>query len=152
MRGWSAETWAALAGVLALALSIFNFSEVRYRRWRNGRRASLEVRFEEFRDHTIKDTFGRASGSTNRSYRFVLKNHGPARATDVNLEMDHDIWKSWLPDGVLPIPLLHPGQEFPLPVGPGFMAHEVPTVVFLEWKDVAGSHRVKTWTAPFRVQ
>lgn len=108
------EVFALFAlGVSVIALAV---------PWWKGRRADLEVRSEEY----------------GGGYRFVVKNHGPARARDVEVGFSDDGQAVKLTlTGMghrTTTPLLHPGEEhhmnYPLNYG-----QEAPEKVVVTWRD-----------------
>jgi hypothetical protein len=101
---------AALGTVIALValgLSVYNFWGTKVQE----RRASLEVRREHLPSRSEFRT----------GHRLVVKNHGPARAQDVRLELldmpsiQED--RPYTPQIFEPIPTLHSGQEFHITLG-----------------------------------
>jgi hypothetical protein len=112
-------------------------------RWRRERRAEVEVRFERF---WRLDTSRLAS-------RFVLKNHGPAWARQVELsrmvdskgqELDLD---SLATSATPPVAQLLPGQEFHIIVEFS-LAESDPMIIDAEWQDRSGSRGAQFITSP----
>ena len=112
-------------------------------RWRRGRQAELEVRFERF---WRLDTSRLAS-------RIVIKNHGPASAWQVALQQLADSkgqqldLDSLATSATPPVAQLLPGQEFHI-LMEFSLAQGDPTSVDAEWQDRSGSRRAKFITSP----
>jgi hypothetical protein len=100
------------------------------RPWWNERRASIEVRFEQYRK-IRGDRVG-------TEHRYVVKNHGPAEVRDLEVTFYREGEPVKLHLGGLnhgtTTPLLHPGEELHMNYAI-MMGERVPEKVVVAWRD-----------------
>ncbi len=122
-----------VAAAVALALSVANFLELR---WRN-RTASLSARWETYKPAPFTSDYQeyrKAAWLSGLNFeRVVVTNYGPAVAHDVRLRVVEgevvDLGRH-----VFPVPLLHSGQEIHAQILKT-AEQEGPRSVELSWKD-----------------
>jgi hypothetical protein len=116
---------------LALVVSIIALLRPWWMDWRHNRKASFEVRNEEYQ---------RPVGwkmEMRHSARFVIKNHGPAIARDVRAEFRQDgqpANTAMFPYGRTDTPLLHVGEEYHIEYSLAAGEGE-PDSVVVTWRD-----------------
>lgn len=115
-----------LTALVAIAISMVALA----RPWWNERKASLEVRSEEYR---------RIRGNrADIGARFVVRNHGPARARGVEVRFFHDgqpvnlALIGWANQAQTP--LLHPGEEYHMNYALTY-GENMPELVVVTWRD-----------------
>jgi hypothetical protein len=117
---------------VALCVSIIALLRPWFLDWRRNRKASFEVRHEQY----DRDWAGR-DGKSDRHTRYVVKNHGPARARDVRVEFRKNGQAYTLSVGGLTrteTPLLHPGEEHHIRYM-GSFSELPPDEVLMTWRD-----------------
>lgn len=135
-----------IAVALGLLSLVFGVVLPAVSRWRRGRQAELEVRFERF---WRPDTSRLAA-------RIVIRNYGPALARRIVLnqlvdtkdqELDLD---SIATSATLPVARLLPGQEFHIIVE-FTLAHGDPRMIDAEWQDGSGPRAARFVLSPHYV-
>lgn len=122
--------------VVALVLSIWSIIEVRLR----SRRAEMSIRFEMC-------TVDQPRGERRQIERLVIKNHGPATASDVEVDVfdrgSELLNPSFLRDHQ-PLPRLHPGQEHHITLSTT-MDEGLPEHAHMRWRDRRGRQDEQFW-------
>jgi hypothetical protein len=119
---WTEGLTTAAAGI-GLALGVWNWASFR----RNALRANPAAVLQEYRPALVHEDkhLAQSAAFFNSFNRVALTNTGPATARNVTAVMfkkGADAPEDWASDGLwhhwLPLPELHPGQTFFLPVIP----------------------------------
>jgi hypothetical protein len=134
-------TWTAAGVIIALGLGVVNLWFGVIRPWRQEGHARLEVRLE---NHPSMSTLPH----TERDWRLVIENHGPADAYDVDLPgFDAGPSSNMVVIGRLPVPRLLPGQQHHMWLSiPVDVEH--PEHLKLSWRDRRGAHSGDVWVSP----
>lgn len=131
---------------IALVVSVIALA----RPWWLERKASIEVRLERFPKQDREAKWN----SPSTDFRFVVKNHGPARAKDVNLKYfvgDIEGVPGFLWPRTDPIPVLHATQEFHFDFQPA-LGSDLVDCVEVAWRDRRiGTQRLKIWPGLIRL-
>lgn len=135
------------AAAVALALSVVNFLELR---WRN-RTASLSARWETYKPPPFTSDYQeyrKAAWLSGLQFdRVVVTNYGPAVAHDVSLRLLEGEVDD-LERHVFPVPLLHSGQEIHAEILKT-AEQEGPRSVELSWNDKRRGRQTRSvWLSP----